>query len=348
MKDDAIHELKFSVACALASHLFPKTGATVLLLVGSVARGYADACSDIDFVAVTSEPTHPSGSVAHIHDANHAVNIEFYTESDIISMRSQSGMNAVRQLNRLVDALPLEGNIAAWNVIAPTEADVKKALGPPNRALAPSDDLLSNAEFAYLNSDYDRAALCATMAAESGVIVYLSIGRVPRRYTKAKWTWGSLREIKNTTLQHAFSNATMANALIDDGPAVMGFANRLCEEVELLVPLDKRHEQRTLRRLLWLMQKHRKDMEALTITNDWLALRSPSLMLTSFAMAALTHVNDMPYADLRDVLDLRMYFNETIAETSYQLLFPRRPTQALARTTVHSAREFLTAIKTLL
>lgn len=319
----AIARRKRGIVASAAPAIISEWGPRLLLLVGSVARGYADEGSDIDLLVVDSTPPAPRGSVRVFEAKGEPIKLEFHSLDDLRGSPGQGSANAARELNRLRDAVVLHDPGTTWPSLRPTLADVRRAFGPPELPIISIEKLLSTAETSFRLGCPDDVVLRSCMAAESLAVVLLSIGEVPVAYTKPKWVWFAIRSVGDEALTGLFEMATLGDLTRECGAAVAGLAHRWCQDVHDLIPAGRLSEDRGLRRLLWLSDKHLRDTISLFEAGHPVAMRSPSLMLVSFGLAALARANSWEYENLSDALVLGRRLGPRIEEELTGLLFPQ-------------------------
>jgi predicted nucleotidyltransferase len=317
-----IAQQKQAIAASAVDAIRAELSPRLVVLVGSVARGYADSGSDIDIFVVDPEEPSLNRTVRSFVHEGEALKLELYTSDYLKELRGAAGANVVRELNRLRDARVLYDRDGVWPELKPTIEEVRRAFGQPEDAITSVEELLSASPGALTLGDFEDVVLRACLAAEALSVVLLSIGDVPVTYTKPKWTWLGLTRIGDGAMSDAFAAATLADVVAGRGQEFFEQAKRYGESVHALIPDEKRAADQELRRSLWLMDKHIRDSASLLKSGEMMALRSPLLMVAAFGMSALSRANGWVYKRLLDALSLRRRLGSSLEATLTRLLIP--------------------------
>ncbi len=317
---------------SIATHVLPRvardTGADAIMLVGSVARGYADADSDIDLLIIGAR-RHPGDGVVQYMDAEgESIKLEFHSLAAIGGLRKCSGANAVRNLNRLRDGRVMYDPDGCLGGCLPSIEDVRRAFGPVGVALLAIEELLAAARGAFEEGNMERVGVLTCMAAEALAVVLLSIGDVPVTYTKPKWTGLAIAAIGDRELQQLYVKATLADYAEAEAPRVLRTLRKLAQFVHQHTPPEAREASRSVRRHLWLMDKHVRDTESAYAGPLAWAIRSPSLMATSFGLAALSLALGWSYGSLADALTVARGAGKRLAFLVTGVILPVCPLDA--------------------
>lgn len=318
-------DCKLEIATALVPDLVAQFSPKWILLVGSVARGYADLGSDIDVLLVDAASTalaHVPGAVEERRSSGEKIKLEFHTSRTLDTLRNVAGANTVRELNRLRDAHALYDPAGSWPAIRPDITDIRRAFGPTDGAIRGVERLLDASEKRFLANDFSRTTVYSCMAAEALAILFLSIGNVPIAYTKPKWTWLGLGSADPAgKLQSLFARATQAD-ILSGTSNVAAKVRAWADFADANISSAQRAQDRPLRRSVWLMMKQCADVQSLASGGGRESLRSPSLMCVSFGLSGLARVNDHPYQSLIDVLEFAPRLGPAGSGMLEDLLFP--------------------------
>lgn len=293
-----------------------------VLLVGSLARGYSNAGSDIDIVVIGGKSGCVDGEVSQIKIEGHPVKVEYYSDEYIDLIKNLQGPDIVRQLNRFRDAKSMYNGSKPWADVVPKRIDVVRAFGDPCLVMQRIESQMEVSLNYFASEQFDNVCLSAYCAAESLALVLLSIGNVPLAYTKPKWSLFGIEALGHKEISASYSAALRLEDFPQEADSVVLAVKQLEEIVYGAIPTTLLESRRDLRRSIWLAKKNFNDANSLLREGRIRDARSP--LTFSYSLLLETHARafGLDYADLFSAWVSRSYMSAPMQVLFAKCMFP--------------------------
>lgn len=322
-------------------------GAELVILVGSAATGLSGPGSDIDLMAFAERHLVSPGTVKHFEHLSNKVAVEFYEWTWIENLLENGGIAAVRDLNRIRQARPIFDPNNRFNEVVPSRAQVRQALGPIDTYLDGIGGILQTSAASFQRSEFCAASLAAETASQAAAILYLSAGPGPLYYSKPKWIRSGILGTGNTRLVSSF-DAAQNDLRGSSVKKMMAEHEQLRQAILAILGPERLKADRAIRRAIWLMEKHGRDAQSISLIDDG-AVRSPCLVATSSGIESVCSMLGVPYTGILDFLTVREKLNANIVHRASEVLFPDGvPTKEISQKQCHASVEFVSMVSVLL